>query len=288
MDVRHMPKELQMSRRAHLLSLLLVLSLTAAACANNETSDSAPFADESSQSNTAGGEADAPSGDAAPSSEESRDGFDPYLTDGDLDEGSPDTEALADEGTMDEYFPLDPDDEKCKGYEGDLVDSCTTPESARVSAGPDGTANLEVLYPLDSPEIEVTIEFVANDSDELLLIDCSQAQGCTTFYGPGLENVDSTYDIDFSGTDSKSGTFLFGGIPLTSSSGGDLLLSIPGGTTSSGAAVPDGLRIITEVIVYSDETVGDPMTRLQGVTTYPTSQLASGLVDLDPDILSQP
>jgi len=91
----------------------------------------------------------------------------------------------------------------------------------------------------------VSLELVSNSADEPILIDCSEDQGCTIFYG-------------FSGTDAESGTSMFDEIPLAVSADDELLLNFDGGTTSSGADIPGGPRIGTEVFVYSDQTTGFP------------------------------
>jgi len=191
-----------------------------------------------------------------------------------------------DEIALSAIFELSTADEKCSGYNGEPAEGCPSPESVSVSAGPDGNVVVEIRLVGASADAEVTIEFLANNSDELILVDCSEAQGCISFFGPGLENLDSPFLIESATT--SDGSFVFTGVPLLVSGNDELLIDVPSGTTSSGIDVAGGPRIVDGVFVYSAETAGDPKTRLQGVSKYPTSRLASGLIDLDPDMFRQP
>lgn len=261
-----------MSIPTRVLGLILVATLLVAACAGTLSDIDSAFDDGSSETTPTDGDSIEPSSSAETAAANTAIDGSEQLVEGD---GEVDDEV--------DDFNLEPEDEECRGYDGEPVDSCTTPSDLTMSTCPDCRAEfgedvkLVVEFPLDSPDVEVTLEIVSDDSGKLIVVDCSEDQGCTTFYGPGFETVDGPYAIDYFGTDRSGGTFAFSEVPLSVSAEGELLIDLPGGTTPSGAEMLSGPRLVTGVTIYTDETSGEPMDRLKGVSNYSTSAIASAL-----------
>ncbi len=167
---------------------------------------------------------------------------------------------------------LPPEDQQCIDRNtGESAEDCLNPEKVSISTGTDGTAILDIGFDGAPADTDVTLELVVNDGDELIVVDCSNVQGCTIFYGPGFADVDS--DLEFDSTTSDTGSVKFSGGPLSRSDSGELILNLPAGITSDGSEVTAGPRNVDELVIYTERASADSSTTLQGINTYPVTNL---------------